>query len=112
MFGQVCEHQPSNVVPTMSLADSTYNGNSVIETALIFGAWPLHGVKKNTVYRRSSMNSYQRMVQFIFNFPRTYATFYGKRNHAEATFICSVTVSVTDSDLVQRSLERTRSNAK
>jgi transposase len=86
MFGQVWEHLPSNVAPTMSLADSAYNGNSVIETALRHGAWPLHGIKKNAVYRRSPMNAYQRMVQFIFNFPRTYATFYGKRNHAEATF--------------------------
>lgn len=86
MFEQVWEHLPSNVEPTMSLADSAYNGNPVIETAWKHGAWPLHGIKKNAVYRRSPMNAYQRMVQFIFNFPRTYATFYGKRNHAEATF--------------------------
>jgi transposase len=86
MFEQVWQHLPSNVEPTMSLADSAYNGNLVIETAWKHGAWPLHGIKKNAVYRRSPKNAYQRMVQFFFNFPRTYATFYGKRNHAEAAF--------------------------
>jgi hypothetical protein len=86
MFGQVWEHLPSNVEPTMSLADSAYNGNPVIETAWKHGAWPLHGIKKNAVYRHRPMNAYQRMVKFIFNFPKTYQVFYGKRNHAEATF--------------------------
>ncbi|HSV42586.1 MAG TPA: transposase [Methanomassiliicoccales archaeon] len=70
----------------MILADSAYNGNPVIGTAWKHGAWPLHGVKKNAVYRRSPIDAYQRMVQFIFNFPSTYQAFYGKRNHAEATF--------------------------
>lgn len=77
---------PSNVEPTMSLADSAYNGNLVIETAWKHGAWPLHGIKKNAVYRRSPINAYQRIIQFFFNFPKTYATFYGKRNHAEGRF--------------------------
>jgi hypothetical protein len=34
MFRQVLSHLPLNVVPTMSLVDSAYNGNPVIETAL------------------------------------------------------------------------------
>jgi transposase len=70
----------------MSLADSAYHGNSILETALSHSAWPLHGIKKNAVYRRNPINAYQRMVQFIFKFPKTYSAFYGKRNHAEAAF--------------------------
>jgi hypothetical protein len=58
MFGQVWEHLPSNVIPTMSMADSAYNGNSVIETAWKHGAWPLHGIKKSAVYRRGPMNTF------------------------------------------------------
>jgi len=86
MFGQVWEHLPSDVQPKISLADSAYNGNEVIEIARHHGAWPLHGIKKNAVYRRRPMNAYQRMVEFIFNFPKTYQAFYGKRNHAEGRF--------------------------
>ena len=83
-FGaSVQEHLPSNVNPVMSLADSAYHSNEIAETALKHGAWPLHGIKKNAVFRPSPKNAYQRMVFFIKMKPRTYAVFYGKRNHSE-----------------------------
>ena len=83
MFGPVWDRLPSNAIPVMSLADSAYHSNEIAETVLKHGAWPLHGIKKNAVFRPSPQNAYQRMVFFIRMKPRTYAVFYGKRNHSE-----------------------------
>jgi hypothetical protein len=83
MFGPVWDHLPTNVVPIMSLVDSAFHSNDIAETVLKHGAWPLHGIKKNAVFRPSPNNGYQRMVRFIKTKPRTYAVFYGKRNHSE-----------------------------
>ena len=74
---------PSKAIPVMSLADSAYHSNEIAETVLKHGARPLHGIKKNAVFRPSPKNVYQRMVFFIKMKLRTYAVFYGKRNHSE-----------------------------
>ena len=78
------EHLPSNVTPIMSLADSAYHSNDIIETVLKHGERGRSmASEKKAVFRPCPRNAYQRMVFFIKTKPRSYAVFYGKRNHSE-----------------------------
>lgn len=51
MFEEVWNDLPENIAPLRSLADSAYNGERCLRTAKKHGATPVHGIKKNAVYR-------------------------------------------------------------
>ena len=86
MFEEVWNILPENIVPLRSLADSAYNGERCLRTAKEHGATPLHGIKKNAVYRHRPETEYQRMVNFATNWPNRYKKMYDMRNHAETDF--------------------------
>jgi len=86
MFEEVWNDLPENVVPLRSLADSAYNGERCLQVAKEHGATPMHGIKKNAVYRHHPETEYQRMVNFATHWPNRYAEMYGKRNLAETAF--------------------------
>jgi len=77
---------PENVVPKRSLADSAYNGKKCLQVAKEHGATPMHGIKKNAVYRHRPETEYQRMVNFAIHWPNRYKKMRGMRNHAETAF--------------------------
>jgi len=86
VFSEVWDDMPNNVIPIRSLADAAYNGINCLQTALNHGATPIHGVKKNAVYRHHPENAYQKLVNFKTHWPKRYQKLYGKRNHAETAF--------------------------
>jgi len=86
MFGEVWSNLPENIVPMRSLADSAYNGERCLQAAKEHGATPMHGIKKNAVYRHRPETEYQRMVNFATHWPNRYKKMCGMRNHAETAF--------------------------
>jgi len=86
LFETVWNDLPENVIPKRSVADSAYNGESCLHVAKGHGATPIHGIKKNAVYRHHPETEYQRMVNFATHWPNRYAEMYGMRNHAETAF--------------------------
>lgn len=86
LFETVWNDLPNNVIPRRSVADSAYNGEKCLIVVKRHGATPIHGIKKNAVYRHHPETEYQRMVNFATHWPNRYAEMYGMRNHAETTF--------------------------
>lgn len=68
------------------LADSAYNGEKCLQTAIRHGAMPMHGLKRNTRFFFRPQTQYPKMAHFAKHWPNRYEEMYGKRNHAETAF--------------------------